>query len=164
MIQTHAERNVIMPYSSIILSKYDHRATWYPCAFRAAFGAVFFNAVIFPVAATAGIFDSLRFLPIQGGELTIGPVLIASALVPFFAFMAFAGLERKRGISYMTFRNAAWLAIALSLLLPLGFTRTIPQVVVLQITHIVVGACTLFEIRHWVELTRERAKSCSQPL
>lgn len=145
-----------MAYSSIILSKYDHRTNWYPCALRAAFGAVFFNALIFPMAATAGIFDSLRFLPIQGGELTIGPVLIASALVPFFAFMVFVTLDRTRGISYSTFRNAAWLAIALSLLLPLGFARTLPQIFVLQLTHIVVGACTLYEIRHWVEVTRSR--------
>ena len=147
-----------MPYSSIILSKYDHRASWYPCALRAALGAVFFNALIFPIAATVGVFESLQFLPVQGGELTIGPVLIASALVPFFAFMTYVNLERTRGISYVMFRRAAWIAIAFSLLLPFTMTSSIPQVVVLQLTHIVVGACTLFEIGHWAKTMRARVR------
>ena len=145
-----------MPYSSMILNKYDHLAHWYTSALRAAVGSVAINTLVFALATMAGIFESLRFRPVRGGEVTMGPVLIASALIPFFAFMTYLTLERARGLSFSTFRSAAWLAIVVSLMLPLELVQTIPQICVLQITHVVVGVYTLYEIAQWAEVTGRR--------
>jgi hypothetical protein len=146
-----------MPYSSIILNKYDHLAHWYGSALRAAASALVINALIFGLAVMAGIFESLQFRPVRGEALTVGPVLVASAVVPLFAFVTYLALERARNLSYTTFRNAAWLAIVISLVLPLSLVTTIAQTLVLQLTHVVVGVCTLYEIAQWAEATGRRS-------
>jgi hypothetical protein len=146
-----------MPYSSIILKKYDHLAHWYTGALRAAVSALTINALIFALAVMAGIFESLQFRPVRGEGLTLGPVLIASAIVPFFAFITYLTLEGTRDLTYSTFRSAALLAIMASLLLPLSMAGTIAQTCVLQLTHVVVGVCTLYEISQWAEVTGRRS-------
>ena len=146
-----------MPYLSPVLSKYEQSGNSWRPAVRVAVLATVVNTLIYALAVAAGVFTSFRFQPVVGGELTIGPVLIASLAVPPLAFFAYRALHGMRGTSYRTFRDSGWFAILASLLLPLTFAAwSFSQVFAAQVMHVVVGIAALYGVSEWANVSAER--------
>ena len=113
----------------------------------AAVIATWLNATVYVVGVGVGIFSSLRFSPTRGGELTIGPILIASFLVPIFGYLTYAALSRRKHYTYEMFRDGVWIAVVASLVLPLIMAPwNLAQIMMIQFMHVVAGACTLYGI------------------
>jgi hypothetical protein len=142
-----------MAYTSIVLTKYEHMAHSWTLALRTGLLAALVNSLLYAAGVLLGVFSSLVFRPVITGELTIGPVLIASFLVPIFAFIVFVSGHHFRRMSYRTFRDAAWLAVIASLLLPLTYGPwTIGQVLLTQLMHMVAGGVSIYAVSQWAEL------------
>ena len=136
-----------MSYSSAVLIKYDRMGRSWSIPVRVALTAALVNGLIYAVGVVFGVFSSLQFRPVMGGQLTIGPVLIGSLVIPILAFAAYVVLSASHATSWTTFRRSAVLAIAMSLLLPMTFAAwTIPQILFTQIMHIVAGISALYGV------------------
>ncbi|HEY0809383.1 MAG TPA: DUF6069 family protein [Longimicrobiales bacterium] len=146
-----------MPYLSPVLSKYEQLGNSWSPPLRGAVLATLVNTLIYGLAVAAGVFTSFRFRPLAGGELTIGPILIASLAVPPLAFAAYRTLHGTRGTSYRTFRDSGWFAILASLFLPLTFAAwSFSQVFAAQVMHVVVGIAALYGVSEWANVSAER--------
>ena len=140
-----------MRYSSMMLENYSRRGPRYwRVAMWTALSAAGVNAAVYLMAFNGGIFHSLRLSQSIGGELNIGPVIIASFLVPFFGFFIFFVLDRSKPKSYRMFRDVTLLAMAASLLLPLTMNAwPWPQLLVIQLMHVIVAVITLYGVNYW---------------
>ena len=146
-----------MPYLSPVLNNYERIGDSWSPALQVATLATVVNIFIYALAVAAGIFTSFRFLPVLSGELTLGPILIASFALPLLALIAYRVLHSSRGVSYRTFRDSGWLAIFASLLLPLTFAAwSVSQVLAAQAMHVVVGIAALYAVSGWANVSPKR--------
>jgi uncharacterized membrane protein YiaA len=119
-------------------------------AFSAALVSAWTNLLLYLVGYGLGIFNSLQFSPRHGGEPAIGPMLIVSFSIPLVAFLVFDRLNRNDDSGFILFQRSALLALSGLALMPVTIAHwSAAQILVIELMHIVVGACTLYHLGVW---------------